>query len=229
MQTQTQLSWWRLNPHTSLLNPVALCSLSYNTSQWLLPQQWKYVLTKWWLANTQFSTNQASGEFCAHLHRLTTNLSTTLVPIAIFFLCLCLALVTTGGVSWWAHTSSLLIEIKVQLRWRWILKEQLVKFSSASRKLDSCWLFEKGQGTSIALRNGVSVLMNSMTLNNGAGSVIFPDNIQSEWTPLYVDECEGNIDASKRTDTCFAQSAVPLSHASILRSQRKRKHLISYL
>lgn len=85
-----------------------------------------------------------------------------------------------------AHTPSLLIEIKVQLRWRWILKEQLVKFSSASRKLDSCWLFEKGQGTSIALRNGVSVLMNSVTLNNGAGSVIFSQIIFKVNEPLCV-------------------------------------------
>lgn len=97
------------------------------------------------------------------------------------------------------YTSSFLIEIKVQLRWRWVLKEQLVKFSSASRKLDSCWLFEKGQGMSIALRNGVSVLMNSMTLNNGAGSVIFPDNIQSEWTPLCVDVKEISMPVTELT------------------------------
>ncbi len=56
-----------------LLNPAALCNLTFNSSQWLLRQQWKYLLTKRWLANTQFSTNKASWEFCAHLHRLTTN------------------------------------------------------------------------------------------------------------------------------------------------------------
>ncbi len=170
-----------------MLNPAALCNLTFNSSQWLLRQQWKYLLTKRWLANTQFSTNKASWEFCAHLHRLTTNPGVHCHFLSASAFSFVMLMLFHDIIYLRAHTSSFLIEIKVQLRWRWILKEQLVKFSSASRKLDSCWLFEKGQGTSIALRNGVSVLMNTMTLNNGAGSVIFTDNIQSEWTPLCVD------------------------------------------
>lgn len=53
----------------------------------------------------------------------------------------------------------------------------------------------------------MSVLMNSVTLNNSAGSVIFPDNIQSGRAPR-ARGCEGNIDVNNRTDTCFAQSSV---------------------